>query len=236
MPAHSTPGRGAVLASATMHGVLLLGAWWMSSNVEPPIHYEVIQIELFSEPPASSTEEAQPDPEVAPPEDLVVETPDPEPPAPDPEPQPVVRPDPEPEPAPPTRTEPETPPPATPPEERTSSSTPEPAPESTTSGEDINVRMEGLRRDYPAYYQNIIVQIRRCFRPTSTGRTTMQFEIARDGSVSRIEVVEPSGSIIFDIEAESAVECAGQGRRFGALPEDLGLDRLHVQFVINRDG
>jgi outer membrane biosynthesis protein TonB len=238
-PRHDAPGRGAIFASAAVHGVILLGAWWLSANVEPPAYYEVVQIQLFSEPPAAAeVEEAEPDPAPAAPEDLVVETPDPTPPAPEPEPEPlpapVERPR-EPDPTPPSQPEPDPTPPPTPPEEARPAPTPDPAPESTTSGDDINVRMEGLRRDYPEYYQNIIVQIRRCFRPPSASgaSTTIQFAIGRSGSVSDIRVVEPSGNITFDIEAEGAIECAGRGNRFGPLPEDLPYDRLPVQFVFS---
>ena len=111
----------------------------------------------------------------------------------------------------------------------------ETTPPSPASGDDINIQMEGLQRDYPEYYQRIIVEIRRCFRWREGGgwSTRVRFEIGRAGSVSNIRVVQPSGNVIFDIEAEGAIECAGG--RFGELPETLQLDRLPVEFVFTPD-
>ena len=106
------------------------------------------------------------------------------------------------------------------------------------SGEDINVRLEGVRRDYPAYHNNIIRQINNCFRPPRDGRdweATVFFYIARDGSVEGLEFATRSGSFDFDFSAMDAVECAGIGR-FGPLPDDLPYDRLPVQFEFKPGG
>ena len=91
--------------------------------------------------------------------------------------------------------------------------------------------MEGLRRDYPEYYNNIIRQIDRCFRWQGAGNleTSVSFVIRRDGAVSDLEFVTRSGNTSFDFAAMGAVECAGQGR-FGPLPEDLPYESLPVLF------
>lgn len=235
---HAGPGGGAVLASAAVHGVLLLGAWWAHHSFEPPLEYEAVQIEIVSLPPAAEVEEPELDePDAAVPEELVVETPDPTPPDPEPDPVPVPAEEPEPEPDPEPDPDPEPPTPSPPEEDPAPPATTESA-ETEVGGEDINTRMEGLRRDYPVYYENIIRQIRRCFRWRGGGRwsTRVRFEITRSGSVSDIRVIQPSGSPTFDIEAEGAVECAGRGSRFGPLPEDLPFDRLPVEFMFTPDG
>ena len=101
---------------------------------------------------------------------------------------------------------------------------PDPDPDVETPGENLNVRMEGLRRDYPVYYNNILRQMRRCFQTWQGGgdwRAAIYFVIDRDGSVSEVDIPEPSGSITFDVQAMGAAECAGRPGRLGPLPEDL---------------
>ena len=227
------PSRDSLLGSAAIHVVAVLLVW-ISQVIEPrEQEFLVYQIDLVSPPPALVAEDPQP--EAA--EELVVETPE------ELEPEPESPPPPEPE---PERKEVETPPPETPreqpdpdpppQEEEEPATTEEPVEERAESGEDIDVRMEGLRRDYPVYYENIIRQINRCFRWWRGGglEATVQFYIARDGSVEDIEVVRESRDPIFDIEAMGAVECAGG--RFGPLPEELGLDRLPIRFNFRPSG
>jgi TonB family protein len=160
----------------------------------------------------------------------VVETPDPEIPEPE-DPTPLTE-EPEPESEELTTETPETSPPPeeAPAEEETPAADPEPE-EVETSGEDINVRMEGLRRDYPAYYGNIIRQMDRCFRWRQGGRweAVVTFVIRSDGTISDLDLVQGSGNMAFDTQALGAVECAGQGR-LGPLPDELPYDQLPVQF------
>lgn len=210
----------------------LVALVWASTLYEPrQIEFLTYEIDLVSPPPAQAEEEPEPEP---PAEELVVERPEPEPTPPEPEPEeivPVEEPDPEPEPE-PVREEP---PPEEPPEtaEETVVTTTEEPPEEEpeVTGEDLNVRIEGLRRDYPQYYNNIIRQIQRCFRWTQGGswQTTVDFHIDREGNAEGIEFVTRSGNAAFDFEAMGAVECAGAGR-FGPLPEDLPYDRFPVRF------
>jgi hypothetical protein len=140
----------------------------------------------------------------------------------------------------PAREEPEPPPPErvpTPAEEVEEAAAEQPVEDAAEGGEDINVRLEGVRRDYPAYYNNIITQIQRCFRWTQGGswETTVYFAIRRDGTVADLDFVKRSGNTAFDFEAMGAVDCAGKGR-FGPLPEDLPFDVLPVQFNFRPQG
>jgi len=222
-------GRSMAL-SVALHGALFAGGW-ASTLYEPPrIEFLTYEIELVSPPPARQSEEPEPATQ-----ELVVERPDPEPAPPEPEVEevvPVEEPEPEPEPEPEEREEPAEQPPPEADEEPVMASAPDPPEEEPEeTGEGLNVRIEGLRRDYPQYYNNIIRQIQRCFRWREGGNweTTIFFYIDRDGTAEGIEFVSRSGSTAFDFEAMGAVECAGQGR-FGPLPEDVPYDRFPVRF------
>lgn len=240
---YTSPPRTAFVASAFVHLGFFLFAWWTQTARPNPPQFESIAVELVSPP---SAEEG----ETSPQDELSVETPEEPQPEPEPEEEPPPPPEPEeaeaapveePEPEPEEEAEPEeesppveetTPPP--PADEEAEVGAPEADPDAETTGEDINVRMEGLRRDYPAYYSNIIRQIRRCFRWQGGGgndlEATVRFYIERNGTVSDLSVVQPSGNLQFDFEAMGAVECAGTGDRLGALPEDLPFERLPVEF------
>ena len=97
--------------------------------------------------------------------------------------------------------------------------------------------LEGVRTDYPEYYDNIIREINGCFRWRDGGswRTTVSFVIGRDGTSSDIELVTRSGNSSFDTEAMRAVECAGEGA-FGPLPQDPSRESLRVQFNFEAHG
>ncbi len=240
------PGRGPVLSSVALHVVAVAGAWLGQSLADRPIEYVAYEMDIVT---FADLEEPE-DFTVAEP-DLVVETPQETPPPPTPEPEPPPpppEPDPEPTPRPPEprperEPEPEPQPqprPETPPErERPPERPPETAREEVTSAE-IVARMEGLRRDYPAYYDQIQREIFRCFRPPAgvdRATTVVRFEIRRDGMVpgASIRLHQRSGSTPFDLQAVAAVECAGGGR-FGPLPPDLPFDVLPVQFTFSPRG
>jgi outer membrane biosynthesis protein TonB len=219
------PGKKPLMASAAIHVVVMVLAWWAQASSTPPLQdFVTYQITLVSPPPAQLAEEPQPVPE----QEVVVETPEP---VVEREPPPVVeerrreeqRPTPTPT---PTPTPPEPEPPG------------DPEPSAEVGGEDLNVRMEGLRRDFPEYYANIITQIRRCMRFRGSGRfeTTVFFYIDREGNVDGrdIRFVERSGNVDFDFASMGAVECAGG--RFGPLPEELGFDRLPILFTFSPGG
>jgi outer membrane biosynthesis protein TonB len=216
--------------SAGLHLAILLFGWSSTLFAPEMMEFVTYEIELVSPPPARQAEEPAPARE-----ELVVERPDPEPLPPEPEVEeivPVEEPDPEPEPEPEPVEEPveEVPPEVD--EAPVVAATEEPVEEEPElSGEGLNVRIEGLRRDYPQYYNNIIRQIQRCFRWRDGGswETTVFFYIDREGNAEGIEFVSRSGSTAFDFEAMGAVECAGRGR-FGPLPDDLPYDRFPVRF------
>ena len=220
--------------SVGVHGCLFTLAFCTSLVDRSPMEFVTYEIEMVSPPPAVQAE-IQPAME-----ELVVERPEPTRPIeeePEQEVVPIEEPDdPEPEPSPeedrPTEelTEVE--------EEETPPSAPDPPPdEIDESGEGINVRLEGVRRDYPAYYNNIIRQIFNCFRWRGGGswEATVFFMIEREGTVADMRFLSRSGSTAFDFEAIGAVECAGQGR-FGQLPDELPYDRLPVQFDFRPPG
>lgn len=228
----ASPDRRAWIVSAVAHAGLLVVAWAASAFAPEPVEYEVVQIELVSPPPASAPEPVE---EVsAPEEELQVETPDAEPEPDDvplPEPTEEVTPPPEPEPDPPAEEQP----PEPEPEPEAAPAQPEAEPEEET-GQDLNIRLTGLQRDYPEYWGNIIRQIDRCFRGSrSRARVVLEFTILRDGTAVDIDVVESSGSLAFEISAIEAVECAGNGR-FGPLPSDFNYDELPVRFRFDPSG
>lgn len=127
----------------------------------------------------------------------------------------------------PTQTEKK--PPPTPPSK-------EPARSEKEGNEAVNVQLDGANTPYPAYFQNIIRQVYRYWRPPSNGkalRAEISFVIHKDGSVSDIEWVRRSGALGFDLEARGAVEAAGRARAFGALPKAYPSDRLRVSFFFD---
>jgi hypothetical protein len=219
------PGKKGLAASVGIHAVAVIVAWTAQVSAPRIQDFVTYEIEIVSPPSAQLAPAPVPIQE----EELVVETPDPIPPPEDPEPSPVIEEDPVREEARPEPT-PTPPPPAQPEEE---AGDPEPAEEE--GGEDLNVRMEGLRRDFPGYHMNIIQQINRCMRFNGPGglKTTVYFVIKSDGSVNGndIDFVSRSGNAGFDFAVMGAVECAGTGR-FGPLPTELGRDRFPVVFEV----
>ena len=231
MPRRRGPeGKRAFAFSLILHGTVFAVAWLSTMNAPAPIEFIAYEIELVSPPPAQQAEESTP-----PVEEFVVERPEPEPPAPEPEPETAVLETPEPEPPPPEpEPEPTPPEPEAEPEPATTVEAP-PEEEAETSGEGINVRLEGLRRDYPEYYNNIIRQIGRCFYPRwrqgGSWETVIAFTLARDGIASDLDFLQRSGNVEFDFIALEAVgDCAGQGR-FGPLPEDFEWEGVRIAFT-----
>jgi outer membrane biosynthesis protein TonB len=217
------PGASAALGSILVHGAVVAATLAVAASAPDIDQFVSYNIELVS----------MPGPDLG---DLVVESPAaPAPEASDPEPQPVVK---EPEPARPPKPKPEEPraEPTPAPPRPTTQARPTPSsgePSSAGSAEAVNIRIEGLRRDYPVYYNNIILQIKRCFRWTGEGapETEVLFWIEENGTVSDPRFVRRSGNPTFDYEAIGAIECAGQPGRFGPLPEDFPGGRLPVRFT-----
>ena len=243
-PRRQTVGKGPVLGSAIIHTIAIVLAWWTTTTPNDVPDFVTFEIELISPSAAELGESTTP-----PPEELVIETPldlVPEPPE-EPPPTVIDADVPVEEIAPPPEELPE-------PEETVSTpdielvddaappTSPDPDPDVETPGEDLNVRLEGIQRDYPVYYNNIIRQMQRCFRwrGDENLRAEIYFVINRDGTVSDVDIREASGSIGFDIEAMGAAECAGSNDRLGPLPEELPFDRFPVVFTFDpqsgRDG
>ena len=223
---YQTVGKGPVIGSLFIHTAAIFLAWWTSAVPREVPDFLVYEIELVS-PSAAVLGE----PTTAPPEELVIETPLDRVPEPQEETPAVVEEETPPE-EPPQPEETVAPPDVELVEEPAPPASPDPDPDVETPGEDLNVRMEGVRRDYPEYYNNILRQMQRCFRWRGDDdlRATVYFEINRDGSVAEVDILESSRSIAFDIEAMGAAECAGSRDRLGPLPEALPFDRLPVVF------
>lgn len=210
---------------------LVFATLWLIGFVRPEQQlYEIIDIELVS-PPANLPLEEEPEPTPPEPEELQVEAPEPEPediPPPIEEERPQeVQSDPE-----PTEEQPQEDPPTE--EEPEPVRTEDPDPDVEDPGEDLEVRMEGLRTEFPEYYLSIIRSMSRCLRNAwrdgGDWEVVLQFEISADGSVpgSTLEVYRGSGNSRFDLAAVRSVGCADD--RWGPLPEGMGVDRLPVRF------
>jgi outer membrane biosynthesis protein TonB len=213
------PGAVPALGSVLIHGAVLAAAIGVAASAPDMDQFISYNIELV----------AMPGPDLG---ELVVEAPPSAPSeAPPPTPQPVVKePEPAPKQEPPKDVEP-SPAPPQPTQARPNPSSGESS--GAESGEAINIRIEGLRRDYPVYYNNIIVQVKRCFRFQGQGspEAEVYFVINADGTISDARLVRQSNNPTFNYEVLGAVECAGQRGRLGELPEDLGFDRLPIRFT-----
>ena len=225
-----TVGKGPVVGSVFVHTSAIFLAWWASAAPAQVPDFVAFEIELISPPAAELGERTTP-----PPEELVIETPLDPVPEPQEEIPPAVIEEEAPADEPPTPEETVAPPDVELVDDPEPPTSPNPDPDVETPGEDLNVRLEGLRRDYPVYYENIIRQMQRCFRWRGEEdlRAKVYFVINRDGSVSEVDILESSRSIAFDIEAMGAAECAGDRGRLGPLPEALPFDRLPVSFTFS---
>lgn len=106
-----------------------------------------------------------------------------------------------------------------------------------STGTDVaTVSLPGVAFPYPEYLRNLVSEVyRRWHRPV--GETPLQAEvmffIRRDGSISNLQFIKRSGSFAFDLEAQGAIEAAGNARAFGTLPEGYPADLLPVSFFFN---
>jgi periplasmic protein TonB len=105
-------------------------------------------------------------------------------------------------------------------------------PEGGKGADVANVRAEGIDFPYPGYLQNIVRQIALRFKPRNAGalRAEVIFLIRRDGSITAFSFRTRSGSYVFDLEAQGAVEAAGTSKAFGALPDGFRDEVLTVIF------
>lgn len=106
--------------------------------------------------------------------------------------------------------------------------------ETPSTGTDVaTVKTPGLDFPYPEYLRNIVSQVyRRWDRPAGAAnlQAEVSFLIMRDGSVREIKFTRSSGNFSFDLDAQGAVEAAGNAQAFGPLPDGYPSDVLPVSF------
>ena len=131
-----------------------------------------------------------------------------------------------PEPKPPPRTEPdrEPPPPTAAP------ATPAPGETPSTGTDAATIKTPGLAFPFPDYLRNIVNQVYQRWDRSNAGSRSAEisFLILEDGSVRDIRFVTPSGNFSFDLDAQGAIEAAGNSRAFGPLPDGWEADVLPV--------
>ena len=111
----------------------------------------------------------------------------------------------------------------------------EPTPgETPSTGTDVaTIKTPGLEFPYPEYLRNIVTQVYQHWDRSSAKQSNfaeISFLILRDGSVRDIRFVTRSGSFAFDIDAQGAIEAAGNAHAFGQLPDGWEADVLPVSF------
>ena len=134
---------------------------------------------------------------------------------------------PKPKPAPPSEERKEPPP------KTAAEATPAPGETPSTGSDVATIKTPGLAFPYPEYLRNIVTQIyQRWDRGSAKQRSfaEISFLILRDGSVRDIHFVTRSGSFAFDLNAQGAVEAAGNSHAFGPLPDGWVADVLPVSF------
>jgi protein TonB len=134
---------------------------------------------------------------------------------------------PQPKPPPPTEVKKEPPP------KTAAPVTPVPGETPSTGSDVATIKTPGLAFPYPEYLRNIVTQIyQRWDRGSAKQRNfaEISFLILRDGSVRDIHFVTRSGSFGFDLNAQGAIEAAGNNGAFGPLPDGWDADVLPVSF------
>ena len=108
--------------------------------------------------------------------------------------------------------------------------------EPSTGSDPATVNTSGVDFPYPAYLQNIVVQVyRRWSRPKGNRllKAEVIFFIHRDGAVTNFQFVQRSGSFRFDTEVQGAIEAAANAAAFGRLPDGYSADILPVIFFFD---
>lgn len=134
---------------------------------------------------------------------------------------------PQPKPPPPTEVTKEPPP------KTTSPATPVEGETPSTGSDVATIKTPGLAFPFPEYLRNIVTQVyQRWDRGSAKQRNfaEISFLVLRDGSVRDIRFVTRSGSFAFDLNAQGAIEAAGNTRAFGPLPDGWESDVLPVSF------
>ena len=95
------------------------------------------------------------------------------------------------------------------------------------------IKTPGLAFPFPEYLRNIVTQVYQRWDRASAKQNSfaeISFLILRDGSVRDIRFVTRSGSFAFDLDAQGAIEAAGNTQAFGQLPDGWEADVLPVSF------
>jgi protein TonB len=99
-------------------------------------------------------------------------------------------------------------------------------------GADVqSIKTDGIDFPFPGYLTNIVRQIALNFSPRGNVgalRAEVWFMIRRDGSVAGFKFLSRSGNMLFDLNAEAAVEAAAPS--FGTLPAGYADDVLPIVF------
>ncbi len=110
----------------------------------------------------------------------------------------------------------------------------EPLPgETPGTGTDVaNIKIPGIAFPYPDYLRNIMNEVlRRWNQPNSRLRAEVAFLILKDGTIRDIRFLKRSGNFSFVLEAQGAIESAGNSGAFGPLPDGWDANVLPVTFV-----
>ena len=94
----------------------------------------------------------------------------------------------------------------------------------------VGIKTDGIVFPYRGYLDNIVRQIYLNFSPRGATNLSAEvfFMIRRDGSVANFRWLQRSGSQVFDLECQGAIEAAGKS--FGPLPAGFTDDVLPVRF------
>ena len=105
--------------------------------------------------------------------------------------------------------------------------------ETPGTGSDVaNIKVPGIDFPYPEYLRNIMNQVlRRWSPPGGALRAEVAFLILKDGTVRDIRFLTRSGNFSFDLDAQGAIESAGNAKAFGQLPDGWDANVLPVTFV-----
>jgi protein TonB len=111
-----------------------------------------------------------------------------------------------------------------------------PAPgEAPSTGTDVaTIKTPGLDFPFPEYLRNIVNQVYQRWDRSAAGRrfsAEVSFFILADGTVRDIRFITRSGSFNFDLNAQGAVEAAGNARAFGPLPDGWPAEVLPVSIL-----
>lgn len=110
--------------------------------------------------------------------------------------------------------------------------------ETPSTGSDVaTIQTPGLQFPFPEYLRNLMNQVLRRWNGSRTAyRAEIAFLILKDGSVRDIRFLKRSGNFAFDLDAQGAIEAAGNAGAFGPLPDGWDANVLPITFVFEPRG